>query len=265
MQQEPIFHNYTFGPEQRQRFDHDGHFLLPGLLTPAACHRLTQSLSTIEAMSGTESKTETAPKSEVSSQRDVSPQRYAAEYDSYLASLIAHPQMLSLVRTILGENVRFDHCVSLNRPGGDTGIGWHSHGYAEDQPQSGFIRIFFYVTGFTAGDGGLKVVPGSHLYRDPGLRAATDEELLSGWLANKHHPHTGQALKIESLEAPAGSVIIMWTHAAHAVTPRKADSGMRSTVVYAYRNPGAPSHARWITPEFEQHPFPGTEDLMSLY
>src|SRR5687768_10813365 len=101
MQQEPIFHDYTFGPEQRQQFDHDGHFLLSGLLTPSACHRLIQSLSTIEAMSGTETKTETASKSEVS------PQRYAAEYDSYLASLIAHPQMLSLARTLLGENIRF--------------------------------------------------------------------------------------------------------------------------------------------------------------
>ena len=102
---------------------------------------------------------------------------FAAEYDSYLESLIPHPQMLKLARQVLGEDIRYDHCVSLNRPGGNNGAGWHSHAYAEDDPSYGFVRIFLYVNGFKADDGGLKAVPGSHLYRDPKIQAATDGAL----------------------------------------------------------------------------------------
>ena len=57
----------------------------------------------------------------------------------------------------------------------------------------------------------------------------------------------------------------MWTHAAHAVNARKLDSPTRWTIVYGYRNPGAESPARNITTEFEQNPYPGTEQLVSLY
>ena len=98
------------------------------------------------------------------------PNRYAAEYDKYLASLIGHPQLLGLARRVLGAPIRFDHCVTLNRPGGNGGTSWHSHSYGEEDPRLGFLRIFFYVNGFEIGDGGLKVVPGSHLFRDPEIR-----------------------------------------------------------------------------------------------
>ena len=129
--------------------------------------------------------------------------------------------MLELARKVLGENIRYDHCVSLNRPGGNRGIGWHSHGYADDDPNLGFVRIFFYVNGFEPDDGGLKAVPGSHLYRDARIHAPTDEALREGWLAGRKHPETGGPLEIEALSAPPGTVALMWTHAAHAVSPRK--------------------------------------------
>ena len=125
-------------------------------------------------------------------------------------------------------------------------------------------RIFFYVNGFRPGDGGLLVVPGSHLFRQGRLNAASDEELRAAWLDGKAHPETGEPLAPLDLEAPPGSVIVMWTHALHAVSPRRDDSAPRWAVVYAYRNPGAPSHARWVTPAFEAAPPPGAEGLMAL-
>ena len=127
------------------------------------------------------------------------------------------------------------------------------------------MRIFFYVNGFEVGDGGLKAVPGSHLYRDAKIKADTDEALKTGWMAGKTHPMTGEPLAIQELSAPSGTVVLMWTHAAHAVSPRHANSDTRWGVVYAYRNPGRPSLARWITPEYEKKRIPGAEGLMSLY
>ena len=252
MQQNPIFHDYTFGDEQKKELDLDGHYVLPRLLTADAQKKLTESLSRIQSL---------IP----GCKQGYEPNRFSAEYDSYLESLIPHPQMLELARKVLGEDIRYDHCVSLNRPGGNSGASWHSHGYSDDDPRFGFVRIFFYVSGFDADDGGLKAVPGSHLYRDGGIHGSSDEELREGWLAGKTHPETGEPLQIQALSVPPGTVVLMWTHAAHAVSPRKQDSDTRWTVVYAYRNPGRPTRVRWITPEFERKPIPGAEGLMSLY
>lgn len=252
MERTPIFRPYDFGEKEKALFDKDGHFLLPGILTPDACERLTASLSNIQDLtpSGVEGH---------------EPNRFAAEHDSYLESLIPHQQMLDLARRVLGNEIRFDHCVTLNRPGGNRGSHWHSHEYADDDPSLGFVRIFFYVNGFEVGNGGLKAVPGSHHYRDAKIKADSDNALETGWMAEKTHRMTGEPLEIQDLSAPAGTVVLMWTHAAHAVSPRRAHSDTRWTVVYAYRNPGRPSHARWLTPEFERKRIPGAEGLMSLY
>ncbi len=248
----PIFRPYEFGAKEKALLDKDGHVLLPGILTPGACERLMSSFCHIQDLTP----------SAVESHK---PNHYAAEYDSYLESLIPHPQLLDLAQRVLGKEIRFDHCVTIIRPVGNGGTGWHSHEYAEDDPILGFVRIFFYVNGFKAGDGGLKAVPGSHLYRDAKIKADTDEALKTGWMAGKTHPMTGEPLAIQELSAPSGTVVLMWTHAAHAVSPRHANSDTRWGVVYAYRNPGRPSLARWITPEYEKKRIPGAEGLISLY
>lgn len=129
----------------------------------------------------------------------------------------------------------------------------------------GFIRIFFYVNGFEKGDGNLKVVPGSHLFRDPNIDAHSDEEFIENWITGKTHPLTGEPLQIVELTAPPATIALMWTHAAHGVHPRREESTTRWCVVYAYRNPGRPSRARWITEAFEEKLIPGAEGLMSLY
>src|SRR5690606_31692437 len=126
-------------------------------------------------------------------------------------------QLLGLARQALGENIRFDHCVTLNRPSGNGGVRWHSHEYAEDDPRLGFLRSFFYVNGFELDNGNLKAVPGSDHYRDQAIQAETDADLQTGWLAGKTHASTGEPLQIEALAVPPATVILMWTHAAHAV------------------------------------------------
>ena len=252
MTNRPLFKPYEFGEREKAELDRDGHFIFPGILTAEAQQLLTEALAHIQDL-------------QPSGVEGYEPNRFAAEFDTYLESLIGHWQMLELARGVLGQDIRFDHCVVLNRPGGNSGTGWHSHDYAEDDVSLGFVRIFFYVNGFGIDDGGLKVVPGSHLLRDPKINAETDEMLQKEWVVGKQHPLTGAPLTIEALAAPAGSVALMWCHAAHGVSPRQPQSDMRWTVVYAYRNPGQISQARWLTPEFERKQIRGAEGLMSLY
>ena len=246
-----LFKSYEWNLANQKVLDTHGHIILPGMLVPSAIEKLTVSLGMIQDMLPDESERP--------------PNHFAAEFDSYLASIIAHPEMLALVSAVLGEPFRFDHCVSLNRLPGNGGVQWHSHEYGEEDCKLGFLRVFFYVNGFEIGDGGLKVVSGSHLFRDSKIAAESDAELEDGWLAGKRHPETGAPLLIEEISAPSGSVVLMWTHAAHAVSPRQKVSETRWTVVYAYRNPGLPSKARWISKEFETSGIPEARCLMSLY
>jgi hypothetical protein len=251
-----LFTPYVLGPHEKAELDERGHLVLPGILTADACGLLTSALQRIAVQQEPFGYVRTEERT---------PSKFAAEHDEFLASLIAHPELLELARSVLGPNIRWDHCVALNRLAANPGLRWHTHEYADDEPVLGFLRIFFYINGFEADDGGLKAVPGSHLFRDSQILAQSDEELQRIWLEGKRHPVTGQPLRIEQLSAPPATVILMWTHALHGVTPRKPSSPTRWTVVYAYRNPGRPSKARWISEEFERRFLPGTEGLMSLY
>lgn len=129
--------------------------------------------------------------------------------------------------------------------------------YSIDNPELGYIRIFFYANGFEKGDGNLKVSPGSHHYRDPTVDCRGDEALKSNWLAGKMHPATRKPLAILELECPPGSVIVLHTHAVHGVSARKPDSEARWAITTAYRNPGAPSHGRWINDAWALKPVAG--------
>ena len=97
---------YEFGAQEKEILDRDGHFTLPSIITPSTCERLTESLTLVQPMR--ESRDERV--------RFFS--GYSAEYNAYLASLIAHPQMLDLAGRVLGAEIRFDHCVPIVRPPG---------------------------------------------------------------------------------------------------------------------------------------------------
>ena len=256
-----LFHPYALGPREKAELDERGHLALPGILTPEACSLLTQALGRIAEL---QQPYDARPPAE-RQPGERQPGAYAAENDTFLASLIAHPELLGLARSVLGDEIQYDHCVALNRRANNPGVRWHTHEYADQQVNLGFVRIFFYISGFEPNDGGLQVVPGSHLFRDSAVVANTDEELERNWIDGKRHPLTGEPLSIEALRAAPATVTLMWTHALHSVTPRKPTSPMRWTVVYAYRNPGQPSRSRWISEEFEKSELPGPEGLMSLY
>ena len=49
------------------------------------------------------------------------------------------------------------------------------------------------------------------------------------------------------------------THAVHGVSARKAGSAERLAVTTAFRNPGAPSHGRWINDAWARRPATGLE------
>ena len=281
---------------QKQQLDLDGHVVLPGVLTPETIERTISALARIDELEAAFAQTalgqrkaeilqqleqpqQLGPEEQQKLQRELNSWsddgghgmrmnigQVVAEHDEYLESIVGHPQMLALARSVLGDELRFDHqCTSSGRQPGNAGMGYHSHNYADEHPQIGYIRVFFYLNGFHLEDGNLKTVPGSHLFRTDTGNGRTDADIMA-WAAGKRHPITDKPLAIRKLACPPGSVVVMWTHATHGVDPKPADSERRWALITAYRNPGAPldtetgialGFPNWMTPKYRDAPTPG--------
>ena len=158
----------------------------------------------------------------------VLPEHFPSGYDERVLRMVTHPQMLALHRLMLGEDLRYDHVVALNRRGGFDGQGWHSHGYAEDNqvpttrlPALGLVRSLAYPEGFSArNDGGIKVVRGSALHRSSDVRFADDRTLRDEWMEPRRNPATGERLEIWAEALPPGSMVSIACHTVHGVSPR---------------------------------------------
>ena len=271
---------------QMQQLDCDGHLLLPGLLTPEATESIAGAIKQVGSFGG-KWKAKHRPKAELAQLREMairaggaesdadatafakvagelatrfpaagmhSPGACPYEWNTTMAGVIGHPQMLRLARAALGPDIRFDHQVLLNKQPGTGEQAYHTHEYADgcapfqniapqvggatssglmslqtllhhvyaragqlqsstrsvNDPALGYIRVFFYCTGFEHDDGNLKVVRGSHMFRDATVNCLGDAALEEHWLAGKTHPMTGEPLEIEQLSCPPGSVVIMW-------------------------------------------------------
>ena len=183
-------------------------------------------------------------------QHSVLAEYFPAGHVPFLMDVLTHPQMLQLQRMCLGcHDIYFDHNQLLTRSAGYAGGAWHSHKIGggtdndgitsplEYQTQPNFNLTLCYPQGFEAKkDGGLKLIRGSHLFRDPtGCHATNDEEMQKGWLAKRLHPVTNQPMKIEHLSLPPGSIVCCLSHAAHAVAPKASSKKPRWCSLYCYK------------------------------
>lgn len=175
---------------------------------------------------------------------------FPAGHVPYLMNVLTHPQMLTLQRMCLAsEAIYFDHNQLLTRAAGYAGGAWHSHkiGAGKDdcgvaspdhyQAQPNAAISLCYPQGFAAdADGGLKIIRGSHFFRDPShCRAVTDEEINQSWLKDRVHPVTGTPLVIEHLELPPGSIVCCLSHAAHGVAAKAKDRDTRWCSLHCYK------------------------------
>lgn len=141
------------------------------------------------------------------------PSRFALAYDEFLWDVctLAHPEFRALQERLLGtrvDDIRMDHVHCLNRRGPDKGRTWHAHPYDQDgfgvtctYTGLGLVRTLCYPDGcgLVEGDGGLALIKGAHLYRDPfcwntARLAGTDDAMQRAWLRDKIHPITGEPL-----------------------------------------------------------------------
>ena len=186
------------------------------------------------------------------------PSRFSPAYDEFLWDVcsLAHPQFRSLQETLLSttiDDIRMDHIHMLNRRGPDGGRTWHAHPYDQDgwgvtaNPRDlglGLVRTLAYPDGcgLVEGDGGLSLIKGAHLFRDPFCwntvrPTANEEEMEEAWLGGRTHPMTGEPLTITKIPLPPGSLVCFGHHMPHYVAPISAEHGTRLGLLMVYRRP----------------------------
>lgn len=127
--------------------------------------------------------------------------------------LVVNPTTLTLVSYLLGSNATLSSVTGYLKGQGDTALAVHSDtAYVPDPlpPYAQLANVNYCLTDYTAADGCLTVVPGSHRYG--------------------HRPRGGDgAAEAVTVEAAAGAAIVFHGNTWHGARPR-ATPGLRLTL-----------------------------------
>ncbi|WP_067473421.1 phytanoyl-CoA dioxygenase family protein [Nocardia amamiensis] len=128
-----------------------------------------------------------------------------------------HPRTLLLVRYLLGNSCVLSSFTGYVKGPGRCELGVHSDtGYVPDPlpPYAQIANVNLLLTDYTAENGCLTMVPGSHRYC--------------------HRPREGQGVReVVPVVAPAGSAVVFHGNTWHAAMPRTAP-GVRLTLSILY-------------------------------
>ncbi|MDG2051912.1 MAG: phytanoyl-CoA dioxygenase family protein [Myxococcota bacterium] len=146
---------------------------------------------------------------------------------SELASLINHPALLDVARTLLGDNIRFWWDQGINKaPGSGSFIDWHQdNGYTNGRTAP-FLTFWLALDDSSIENGGLVVVPGSHRHgllphHYETVHAVIDDGVLD--IANA-----------TPLNAKAGDVLLFSSYLAHRTVGNHTKNRQRRAWVLQY-------------------------------
>jgi len=131
--------------------------------------------------------------------------------------LVMHDRVLPLITYLLGSRCTISSVTGYVKQRGDAPLGVHSDtAYVPDPlpPYAQLANVNYCLTRYTAADGCLTMVPGSHRYC--------------------HRPRDGQgASEAVPIEAPPGAAIVFHGNTWHGALPRTRD-GLRLTISTLY-------------------------------
>jgi hypothetical protein len=223
-----------FTPTERERLAKDGYIRLPGVLSKACVDRL---LEEVYSLKGKIERGETrVPSCMVSGQV----YQYAAVVSPLLRELAIHDGTWDIVWMLTGgmpklEMINFVCNKTTNNP-----LPFHSGALTAEIPEplrffhdgneircDNFV-VFYYLTDVKPGDGGLLVVPGSHLANDRG--AALLKSLPP--TNDIHEPNLPDG--VINVHANAGDAVILLETVVHGTLRWTRTDYDRVNVFYKY-------------------------------
>ncbi|HTU19747.1 MAG TPA: phytanoyl-CoA dioxygenase family protein [Gemmataceae bacterium] len=174
--------------------------------------------------------------------------------DEVFREVILLPRLLEYVRHVLGRHIKLSslHARSAD-PHGIRGQPLHADMSAiADEHGPWVCNTLWMLDDFTAENGALRVVPGSHRFR----------RLPADSLADPLADHPDQVL----LTGPAGSVVVLNAHAWHAGTANRADRPRTAMHAFYCRRdkPQQQYQKRLLSSQVQESLSPALRDLLAL-
>src|SRR5215813_6313248 len=168
--------------------------------------------------------------------------------------VIETPRILECMEHVLGPRFKLS---SLNVRSADPDNGWSQPLHADsgavaDERGYWVCNSVWMLDDFTADNGAIRIVPGSHLWGMPPEKA----------LADLYAPHPQEIL----LTGPAGTVVVMNAHMWHGGTANRTLAHRRAMHVYYTRwdKPQQQYQKRLLRPEVQSRLSPAARRLLAL-
>jgi ectoine hydroxylase-related dioxygenase (phytanoyl-CoA dioxygenase family) len=238
----------SLSESEKRGLDEDGYLLLDGFMEAALLARLRERLGELFAQEGE------AAGSEFKQEPGCRRLANLVDKDEVFREVIVSPRLLEYVRYVLGPSIKLSslNARSVN-PGGERVQPLHADMSAlADERGPWVCNTVWMLDDFTADNGALRVVPGSH-------RGHT---LPADSLADPLADHPAQVLAT----GRAGSVIVINAHTWHAGTANR--TARPRTALHAFYcrrdKPQQQYQKRLLRPEVQQSLSAPLRDLLAL-
>jgi hypothetical protein len=233
---------------QRRSLDEDGYVALPGLMPPTLLMALRRRIDELFASEGELAGSEF--KQEPGARRLAN----LVDKGEIFEQTIVNPEVLACVEHILGPRFKLS---SLNVRSADPDNGWSQPLHADsgavaDEQGYWVCNSVWMLDDFTADNGAIRMVPGSHRW---GM--APDKVL-----ADLYAPHPQEIL----LTGRAGTVVVMNAHMWHGGTANRTAAHRRAMHVYYTRwdKPQQQYQKRLLRAEVQRRLSPAARRLLAL-
>jgi ectoine hydroxylase-related dioxygenase (phytanoyl-CoA dioxygenase family) len=238
----------TLSASERRRLDDEGYLVLPDFMDAELLARLRAKVAELFEVEGESAGLEF--KQEPGCRRLAN----LVDKGEVFREVIVLPHLLVYVRHVLGADIKLSslHARSVN-PHGTRGQPLHADMSAVADERGPWVcNTLWMLDDFTADNGALRVVPGSHRFRRLPADSLTDP------LAE----HPDQVF----ITGPAGSVVIVNAHVWHAGTAnRTARPRLALHAFYCRRDkPQQQYQKRLLSPSVQELLSPALRDILAL-
>ena len=234
--------------QQRQELDTQGYVILPGLLSTEMLNEVRARVEDLYAAEGENAGAEF--------RQEPGARRLANLVDKgvIFEKLASLPPVLELVQHVLGSEYKLSsfNARSTDLFSSDAQPLHCDAGALPDERGYWVCNTIWLLDDFTASNGATRVIPGSQNWK----------QLPQEALADPAASHPEEVL----LVAPAGSVVVMNTHAWHGGTANQTSAPRRALHIFYCRNdkPQQQYQKKLLRPETQQHVTPELRRLLAL-
>ena len=205
--------------QQRKQLDEQGYLIFKNVLAPAEIESLLARLEELWAAEGDHAGEENYFEAGVRRLANL------ANKGEIFRNLYVHPQVLEVIETVMGPDVRVAMVNARDVPP-HTGVRMSFHmdsdkGRVRDDKGSNAATAIWMLDEFTVANGATAFVPGSHLLGKSPREALTD--------INATHPDE------IVIEGKPGDVLVFNGHCWHAGRPNETDRHRRAVLVHYLR------------------------------